>query len=165
MRNHVDLSNHLIASQIFEVRGKKIMLDTHLACIYEVETRALNQAVKRNKTRFPEDFMFQLSEEEWDNIKSELFAPQRGGRRYRPYAFTERGVMMISSVLKDPKTALANIEIMHVYDSLKDNNDLLSDKRFAAVFEAIKELIKEKEANPLKRRIGFRSSKTIKITV
>lgn len=165
MRNHVNLSDHLIASQIIDLRGKKVLLDSHLATIYDLETRALNQAVKRNKQRFPEDFMFRLSEEEWEQVQKERFETQRGGRRYRPYAFTERGVMMLSSVLKDPKTAMANIEIMRVYDDIKKANDPLADERFAEVFESIKELIKERETDAPRRMFGFRSSKTIKITV
>lgn len=89
-----------IESKIFELRGQKVMLDRDLAQMYGVETRILNQAVKRNISRFPEDFMFQLNDEEWRNLKSQIVISSWGGVRKNPLAFTEQGVAMLSSVLK-----------------------------------------------------------------
>ncbi|MDE6877575.1 MAG: ORF6N domain-containing protein, partial [Odoribacter sp.] len=88
-----------IQSKIYEIRGQRVMLDRDLAELYQVETRVLNQAVKRNIERFPEDFMFQLTEEEWQILKSQIVISSWGGIRKLPYAFTEQGVAMLSSVL------------------------------------------------------------------
>ena len=94
-----------ITNRIYTLRGVHVMLDEDLAKLYEVETRALNQAVKRNKDRFPDEFMFQLTEEEYENLRSQIVTSSWGGRRYLPYAFTEQGVAMLSAVLKS-KTAV-----------------------------------------------------------
>ena len=98
-----------IESKIFELRGQKVMLDRDLAQMYGVETRILNQAVKRNISRFPEDFMFQLNEEEWRNLKSQIVISSWGGVRKNPLAFTEQGVAMLSSVLKSEIAIQVNI--------------------------------------------------------
>jgi aspartate/tyrosine/aromatic aminotransferase len=91
---------------IYEIRGKKVMLDSDLAALYEVETFNLNKAVKRNVERFPNDFMFQLNRDEWENLtfQNGISSKQHGGRRFLPYAFTEQGVAMLASVLNSPKT-------------------------------------------------------------
>lgn len=143
------------------------MLDSDLAGLYEVETRALVQAVKRNLNRFPGDFMFQLSREEFDRLRSQaVISSQWGGRRSRPYAFTEQGVAMLSSVLRSRRAIEANIAIMRTFvrfrkmiASTEELARRLSemernyDARFKAVFDAIRELMRSPE--PKRHRIGF----------
>ena len=175
-----------LATLIVLVRGEKVMLDSDLADLYGVEARALNQAVARNRGRFPEDFMFQLSTEEYNSVRAHLIAGPSGqhsnssqtvmssrkhrGRAYRPYAFTEQGVAMLSSVLRSPRAVEVNIAIMRTFVQLRrlmDSNRELArkieamekkyDERFAVVFDAIKRLVADDEtrkAQP-KRRIGF----------
>src|ERR1017187_8890672 len=104
-----------IESQIFLIRGQKVMLSVHLAELYEVEPRVLIQAVKRNIERFPEDFMFQLSAEEFANLKSQFVISSWGGARTAPYAFTEQGVSMLSSVLRSGRAIQVNIAIMRTF--------------------------------------------------
>ncbi len=157
-----------IEARIFFIRGQKVMLSPHLAELYEVEPRALIQAVKRNLERFPEDFMFQLSSEEFANLKSQIVTSSWGGiRRATPYAFTEQGVAMLSSVLRSERAIHVNIEIMRAFvrlrQMLSSNAELARklellekkyDLRFKAVFEAIRELMEP--ADPKKKRpIGF----------
>lgn len=139
---------------MFLIRGQKVMLSQHLAELYEVEPRALNQAVKRNIQRFPEDFMFQLNPEEFANLKSQFVTSSWGGIRTAPYAFTEQGVAMLSSVLHSERAIQVNIEIMRAFVRLRQmlasNAELARklsalekkyDVRFKAVFEAIHELM------------------------
>ena len=104
MSDKLIIPDEVVASKIYYIREQKVMLDSDLAELYEVETRVLNQQVKRNLDRFPEDFMFQLSEKEWETLKSQSTAPSWGGRRKAPYAFTEHGVLMLSSVLNSKKS-------------------------------------------------------------
>ena len=156
-----------IESKIFFIRGKKVMFDTDLAELYGVETRTLKQAVKRNQNRFPEDFMFQLTKEEkdevitnCDNLKKLKFYPSL------PHVFTEQGIAMLSSVLNSERAINVNIQIIRTFTKLREmianNKDLRGkieemekkyDKQFQIVFEAIKRLI-EPELKP-KRKIGF----------
>lgn len=158
------------------------MLDFHLAAMYEVETRALNQAVQRNRDRFPEDFMFQLSVTEFDNLMSQFVISKNedlksqnvisnwGGRRKLPYAFTEQGVAMLSGILRSKKAIAVNIAIMRAFVKMRelidDNKELKKkldaleakyDKQFHIVFEAIKQLI-QKENEP-RKPVGFKISK------
>ena len=166
----------LIESKIFLVRGQKVMLDEDLAALYEVETKALNRAVKRNLDRFPDDFMFQLSAGEFANLRfqsdtssseSQTGASRWGGRRYPPYAFTEQGVSMLSSVLRSDRAIHVNIEIMRAFVRLRlmlASNAELSrklatlekkyDNQFRAVFDAIRDLMLPLESRK-KRPIGF----------
>ncbi len=157
-----------IESHIVLVRGQKVMLSTHLADLYEVEPRVLVQAVKRNVTRFPEDFMFQLSTEEFANLKSQFVISSWGGsRRAAPYAFTEQGVAMLSSVLRSDRAIHVNVEIMRAFVRLRQmlasNADLARqlatlekkyDAQFKIVFDAIRELMTPPEPKK-KRPIGF----------
>jgi len=156
-----------IESRMFLIRGQKIMLSTHLAELYEVEPRALVQAVKRNTERFPEDFMFQLNPDEFVNLKSQFVISSWGGSRSAPYAFTEQGVAMLSSVLHSDRAIQVNIEIMRAFVRLRQmlsTNAELSrklaalekkyDVQFKAVFEAIRELMTPLEPKK-KRPIGF----------
>ena len=109
----------VIQSKIYEIRGQKVMLDRDLAEMYGVEVRALNQAVKRNIDRFPSDFMFQLNEEEWANLKSQFVISSWGGIRKLPFAFTEMGVAMLSSVLRSSVAIQVNINIMRAFVAVR----------------------------------------------
>jgi len=158
-----------IEKRIFFLRGEKVMLSTDLAELYQVEPRVLVQAVKRNIERFPKDFMFQLSKREFASLKSQIVTSSWGGlRRATPYAFTEQGVAMLSSVLRSRRAIQVNIEIMRVfvrmrqmigsYAALARKLDLLEkkyDKRFRIVFEAIRQLMTPPEQK--RRSIGFRA--------
>jgi len=162
----------IIRSRIHSVRDQQIMLDFDLAELYEVETRALNQAVKRNSERFPEDFMFQLDVDEWSDLKSQSVMSSWGGRRTPPYAFTEQGVSMLSSVLSSAKAIRVNIAIMRAFVLMRQfalshtelTNQLKEleqryDRQFNDIFEAIGYLMEgEKRAQELKGRkqIGFK---------
>jgi hypothetical protein len=153
------------------IREQKVMLDADLAGLYEVEVRALIQAVKRNLGRFPDDFMFQLTREEFDILRSQsVISSQWGGRRYRPYAFTEQGVAMLSSVLRSERAVQVNVEIIRAFVRLRQllatHADLLRkvealekryDAQFKVVFEAIRQLMAPPEPEPNKGRIGFRT--------
>jgi hypothetical protein len=111
----VPVTVELIERSIFLIRGQKVMLSPHLAELYGVETRALVQAVKRNSDRFPDDFMFQLTEKEFADLKSQIVISSWGGsRRARPYAFTEQGIAMLSSVLKSAQAVQINIQILRL---------------------------------------------------
>jgi hypothetical protein len=156
-----------IEKAIFFLRGHKVMLSTHLAELYEVEPRALVQAVKRNIERFPPDFMFQLSKAEFQNLKSQIVTSNWGGlRRAAPYAFTEQGVAMLSSVLNSRRAVQVNIEIMRAFVRLREimatHKDLVRrlnqmekkyDAQFRVVFDAIRELMAPPPTK--KRKIGF----------
>ena len=120
-RHGEDREEFHIKGMIYEIRGQKVMLDSDLATLYEVETFNLNKAVKRNTERFPDDFMFQLSKNEWENLifQNGISSEQHGGRRFMPYVFTEQGVAMLSSVLKSQKAIEVNIQIMRVFVKLR----------------------------------------------
>lgn len=159
-----------ITRAILLIRGQKVMLDTDLAALYGVETKTLNRAVKRNLGRFPGDFMLQLTWEEAGRLRYQI-GPLKTGRgrhrKYRPYAFTEQGVAMLSSVLHSERAVRVNIEIMRAFVQLRQ---MLSshaelarklaalekkyDAQFKVVFDAIRELMTPPEP-PKKRRIGF----------
>jgi hypothetical protein len=147
-----------IEGSILLIRGHKVLLDSDLAALYEVETRVLVQAVKRNSDRFPADFMFQLTKQEFESLRSQsvISNPQsgRGGRRSPPYAFTEQGVAMLSSVLRSPRAIQVNIEIMRAFVRLRrmiaSHDDLERkltalekkyDSQFKVVFDAIRQLM------------------------
>ena len=110
-----------IQNLIYEIRGVKVMFDSDLASLYGVELRALNQAVKRNLGRFPADFMFQLSQSEWDSLRSHFVISKknRGGRRYAPFVFTEQGISMLSSVINSERAIEVNINIMRAFVKLR----------------------------------------------
>jgi len=110
-----------IQKLIYEIRRQKVMLDSDLAVLYGVELRSLNQAVKRNTGRFPQDFMFQLTDKEWDFLRSQIVISKnnRGGRRYTPYVFTEQGVSMLSSVINSKRAIEVNINIMRAFVKLR----------------------------------------------
>ena len=112
---------NIIEKIIYVIREQKVMLDSDLAELYGVETRVLNQSVQRNAARFPKDFMFQLTEEEHDSLRSQFVISKKGkgGRRYMPYVFTENGVAMLSSVLNSEKAILINVSIMRIFTRLR----------------------------------------------
>ena len=149
------------------VRGLRVMLDRDLAELYGVKTKVLVQAVKRNIARFPEDFMFQLTGSEFENLRSQSVTSNRGGRRYPPYAFTEQGVAMLSSVLRSDRAVQVNIAVMRIFVQLRrslSNHAELSerlaemeqrfDARFKVVFRAIRQLMEHRD-NKRKQTIGF----------
>lgn len=180
-----------LAQLVFLVRGEKVLLDADLAMLYGVETGALNRAVKRNNERFPADFMLQLSPDEWEDLKcqvgissspasaaktqkpgsirSQIAATSlHGGRRAIPYAFTEQGIAMLSSVLRSQRAVEVNIAIMRTFVQLRrpmdSNRDLARrieametryDEQFSQVFDAIKQLIAEDGKRKAKPPIGF----------
>lgn len=109
-----------IQSKIHEIRGQRVMLDRDLAALYQVETKVLNQAVKRNSKRFPPDFMFQLTHQEFANLKSQFVTSSWGGTRKRPYAFTEQGVAMLSGLLNSDIAINANIAIMRAFVAMRN---------------------------------------------
>lgn len=162
-----------IERAIVILRGHKVLLDADLATLYEVQTRVLVQAVKRNLERFPDDFMFQLEPGEVEALRSQSVIsknPGRGGRRTRPYAFTEQGVAMLSSVLNSPRAIAVNIEIMRAFVRLREliatNKELAArldqlerkldthDQAITQIMHAIRELMRPPEATN-KRPIGF----------
>lgn len=108
-----------IQNLIYIIRGQRVMLDSDLARLYEVETKVLNQAVKRNITRFPDNFMFQLSKDEWQSLRSQFVTFSGNIRKYTPYAFTEQGVAMLSSVLRSEKAIQVNIQIMNTFVKMR----------------------------------------------
>ncbi|MCL2186254.1 MAG: ORF6N domain-containing protein [Treponema sp.] len=170
-----------IKNLIFEIRSQKVMLDRDLAQLYEVEVKRLNEAVKRNIKRFPPDFMFQLTDEEWVNLRSQIATSRfiHGGRRYNPYVFTEQGVAMLSSVISSEQAIEVNIQIMRAFIQLRqfvlsqsgsneqiaklskllmlhiDNCDYKFteyDETIAQVIEALNNLIKQPNET---KKIGF----------
>ena len=112
----------LVRNLIYEIRGQKVVLDFELADLYDVETKYLNRAVKRNQNRFPSDFVFQLSEKEWEalNLRCQFVTSSWGGKRYLPYAFTEQGVAMLSGVLKSQRAVEVNINIMRTFVKMRE---------------------------------------------
>lgn len=169
-----------IATKILFLRGEKVLLDADLALLYGVETKRLKEAVKRNIDRFPDDFMFQLSDNEWQNLRSQFASSSShagkagwGGTRYPPFAFTEQGVAMLSGVLRSPRAIETNIAIMRTFVALRKimetNKDLAAkirqlerkyDQRFKLVFDAIQRLIKEeKNAQPIGFKVGAKEKK------
>ena len=112
----------IIQKKIFEIKGQKVMLDRDLALLYETPTKSLNLAVKRNIDRFPKDFRFQLTKKEWNSLRFQIETSKRGGTRYLPYAFTELGVAMLSSVLNSQKAIQVNIGIMRAFVMLRQYN-------------------------------------------
>ena len=158
-----------ISSRIYTIRGKQVMLDRDLAALYQVETKVLNQAVKRNIKRFPNDFMFQLSDKEYENLKSQFVtsSSKHGGRRYMPFVFTEQGVYMLATVLKSDVAIEVNIAIMRTFTKLrkfsKQYNVLAkkimevekkSDKQYQELLRLLEELIEESKVAESKT-IGF----------
>ena len=156
-----------IERAIVLLRGQRVMLDADLAALYQVETKDLVRAIKRNGDRFPADFMFQISKEEFENLRRQIGASSWGGRRYRPYAFSEQGVAMLSSVLRSKRAIKVNVEIMRTFVRLRqvlgEHRELARklealerkyDAQFKVVFDAIRQLMAP-PPEPKRGRIGF----------
>ncbi|HOX78638.1 MAG TPA: ORF6N domain-containing protein [Bacteroidales bacterium] len=165
----------VIMSKIYLIRDQKVMLDADLAELYEVETRRLNEQVKRNIERFPDDFMFQLTKEEFEHLKSQIATSSWGGRRKLPFAFTEHGVLMLSSVLNSNRAIRVNIQIMRIYTRIRQmmltHKDILlrqeliektlstHDDKILLIFGYLKQLEQDrqqKQEQQERKRIGFR---------
>ena len=167
------VTEHKILNRIYIIRGEKVMFDSDLADMYRVETKVFNQSIKRNIARFPKDFMFALSEKEWQNLRSQFVTSSWGGTRYRPNVFTEQGVAMLSSILNSKTAIEVNIRIIRVFTKLRQyaltHKDILlqlaklekevkgNNKDIENIFIVLKELI-EKQQKPLspKNKIGFK---------
>jgi len=175
MNHNLDINEAVIISKIYVIRDQKVMLDEDLAELYDVETKRLNEQVKRNINRFPEDFMFELTKSEYENLKSQNATARWGGRRTLPYAFTEHGVLMLSSVLKSEKAVSVNIRIMRTFIRMREllltHKDLIlkvekierqmdgQGHEIKVLFEYIKRLIEDKEesgAQQSRKRIGYK---------
>lgn len=174
--NGLTIPDELVMNKIYLIRNQKVMLDSDLAELYQVETKALNQQVKRNLKRFPADFMFQLTTNEWDVMRSQFVTASQNKRNINasPYVFTEQGVAMLSSVLKSDRAIEVNIQIMRIFTKIRqmlfDNTDLRldiekmkkkfdnQDKNMEIVFRYLDELLEKKE-NPIERnKIGYKTS-------
>ncbi len=161
------ISTDAIARNILVIRGHKVMLDSDLATLYQVQTKALTRAVRRNAERFPADFMFQLTAEEFEMLRCQSgTSSSYGGRRYRPFVFTEQGVSMLSAVLASKRAVAVSIEIMRTFVRLRlllathkdlarrlDSLEGKYDKQFKVVFDAIRSLMAPPETK--RRPIGF----------
>jgi ORF6N domain len=175
MSDKLILTEENIVTSIYKIRGEKVMLDVDLAMLYGVETKRLKEAVKRNLDRFPSDFMFELTKEEFDNLRSQIVTSSWGGLRYLPFAFTEQGVAMLSGILNSERAIAVNIAIMRTFVKMRQimlsNIDLSKrlddleriifdrlDENSAdieAIRNALMQLMKEEEPEP-RRPIGYK---------
>jgi hypothetical protein len=172
------IPDDFISTKIYFIRDKKVMLDNDLSELYLVETKRLNEQVKRNIKRFPEDFMFQLTIEEWENLKSQNATSSWGGRRIPPYAFTEHGILMLSSVLNSDRAIAVNIQVMRVFtrmrELLQNNQNIMNklmemegkgakrDESISLIFDYLRQLEHEKqqvENQRNRKKIGFKEEK------
>ena len=168
----VKVPDEIIMNQIYYIRGQKVMLDKDLADLYDVDTRNLNKAVKRNIKRFPDDFMFQLTTEEFKNLMFQFGTSSWGGTRKMPFAFTEQGVAMLSGILSSERAIAVNIQIMRIFtrirQMLSDNTELRleiekikkkmdnHDKNIEQVFQYLDELLDKKENPKDRKQIGYK---------
>ncbi len=174
--DHIMLPDKVITSKIYFIRGEKIMLDSDLAEMYGVETRVLKQAVRRNIKRFPDDFMFELTKEENDVLRSQFVTLKRGQHsKYLPFAFTEQGVAMLSSILNSDRAIMVNIQIIRVFVNMReiltdtltlklDIEDIKKklenhDKNIELVFGYLDELIDKQENPSPRKQIGYKLPK------
>lgn len=170
VNNSRHFTDDVVLNKIYFVRGQKVMLDTDLAALYQVETKVLNQAVKRNRSRFPKDFMFQLTRSEFKNLKSQFVTSSWGGIRKLPFAFTEQGVAMLSGVLKSRVAIRVHIQIIRVFARMRElltrHKEILvnlekiekrlskHDHEILVIFNYLKQLLHP--PSPPRNRIGFR---------
>ena len=175
INQEIIVEDELVMSKIFIIRNQKVMLDKDLAQLYEVETKQLKRQVKRNIERFPDDFMMELTEIEFENLRSQFGTSSWGGSRYLPLAFTEHGVLMLSSVLNSSKAIQINIQIMRIFNRIRkmvtDNTELHlamerltkktenNTKNIEVVFQYIDELIDKKETEKPRVQIGYKITK------
>ena len=173
--NGLSIPDEIVMNKIYLIRGQKVMLDSDLAELYQVETKRLKEQVKRNKKRFPSDFMFQLSEKEFEILRSQIATSSWGGLRYVPIAFTEQGVAMLSSVLNSDRAISVNIQIMRIFtrirQALMDTTELRlaieeikkktenNTKNIEVVFQYLDELIEKNKNISSQSKIGFEISK------
>jgi leucyl aminopeptidase len=157
-----------LMSLIFSVREQRVILDAHLAALYGVSTGALNQAIKRNRERFPEDFMMQLSQEEYDNLKSQnVISSSHGGRRSLPHVFTEHGALMAANVLNSTRAAAMSVAVVRAFVRLRqmvlsvdelarkvDSLERKYDAQFKVIFDAVR-LLMQPPSDPPRKKIGF----------
>ncbi len=170
MAKAMKISDELVINKIHLIRGQKVMLDRDLAALYGVETKQLKRQVNRNHNRFPDDFMFNLSVQEFNNLRSQSGTSSWGGIRYTPYAFTEQGVSMLSGVLNSETAILVHIQIIRVFAKMKEllltHKDILlqiekierkltgHDEDIALIFQYLKQLLNPPQ--PPRQKIGFR---------
>jgi hypothetical protein len=170
MSKKLIIPDEVVMSKIYLIRGQKVMLDMDLAELYDVETKQLKRAVRRNSVRFPEDFMFELNKEELEILRSQIGTSNRGGVRYAPMAFTEQGVAMLSSILNSERAVLVNIHIIRVFTRMREmlltHKDVLlkleqlerkviqQDDDIRLILDYLKELLNPK-TEPM-RKIGFK---------
>lgn len=173
--NSSTIPDDLISNKIYFIRDYKVMIDSDLSDLYKVKTKRLNEQVKRNLNRFPEDFMFQLTIDEWKILKSQNATSSWGGRRVPPYVFTEHGVLMLSSILNSERAIAVNIQIMRVFTKIrtliKNNDELLKmlnelekkgnerDQKISIIFQYINKLEQEnklKNEQFKRNRIGYK---------
>jgi hypothetical protein len=173
MSNEILIPDDIISSKIYLIRNQKVMLDKDLSELYVIETKQLKRQVRRNLERFPEDFMFELSQQEFDNLRSQFGTSSWGGSRYMPMAFTEQGVAMLSSVLNSPTAIKVNIQIIRVFTKIREMlTDTLSLKleieeikkklsnhtqNIELVFNYLDELIDKKENTEPRNKIGYKN--------
>ena len=172
MNNEISIPEEIILTKIYSIRKQKVMTDQDLAELYGIETRRLNEQVKRSISRFPEDFMFRLSEREFNNLKSQIATSSWGGRRKLPFVFTEHGVLMLSSVLNSKQAIDVNIQIMRIFTKIRQIlTDNLSvkleieeikkklenqDKNIELVFSYLDELIEKHENLKPRKKIRYK---------
>ena len=177
MDNHAQLmvSDEIVMQKIYMIRGRNVMLDQDLAELYDVETKRLNEQVKRNISRFLDDFLFQLNKEEFNNLKSQFATSSWGGRRTPPLAFTDYGVLMLSSVLYSDRAIKVNIQVIRIFTKMREmllaHKDVVSqlehiqnklaehDNNILLIFEYIKQLEQEKQYNieqQDRKKIGYK---------
>jgi hypothetical protein len=175
MKNRIELDflpEEVIISKIYWIKGNKVMMDFDLATLYGVSTKVLKQAVRRNRKRFPRDFLFELTKSEFETLRSQIVTSSWGGLRYLPFAFTEQGVAMLSGILNSDRAIQVNIAIMrafvHLRRFLESNKELTqkieelekavsgNDEKIQLIFTAIKELMEEKVISVKRNPVGFK---------
>jgi len=174
--NELVIPDELVMNKIYLIRNQKVMLDSDLAELYQVETKVLNQQVKRNLKRFPEDFMFQLTENEWNIMRSQIVTASQNKRNINaaPYVFSEQGLSMLSGILNSDRAILVNIQIMRIFSKIRqmlfENTDLRldiekiknkldnQDKNMEIVFRYLDKLLEKKESPIERNKIGYKTS-------
>ena len=173
----ISIPDETIMAKIYMIRGKKVMLDRDLADLYQVETKQLKRAVRRNINRFPKDFMFELSDKELTDLRCQIGTSSWGGPRYIPMAFSEQGVAMLSSVLNSERAISVNIQIIRIFTKMREllstqkeilnkletieRKDLEQDEKIMLIFEYLKQLEQSRQAETEfknRREIGFKQS-------
>ena len=158
----------IIQNKIYDIRGMRVMLDFDLAEMYETETKRLKEAVRRNRNRFPPDFMFEVSPKEWQILRTQFATSSWGGTRYQPFAFTEQGVAMLASILNSPKAIEINISIVRAFIALRqyalgyaelnqklENFMIATNMQFNDIYQALTEMADKKEIEKQRNPIGF----------